>query len=196
MTRKPSDDLKQLFETAKKQTGKTPLSEVADRTAATIVGMQGYLRWVEQAMGASLSLEQLFNRLTALVSPPSPQDGPQFFGANASAFKEPFRPAAMRGEQEMTYSYASDNPEAFTDPNGDAPGVCLTTYDCCLQQNAEKGWAYVEEQCGPPPNCRSQKAFCVLKCNETNPPGPGKCNQGQPTLKCIADCMVSNGCNG
>jgi hypothetical protein len=146
-------------------------------------------------LGFNVLMQQLLK--PPLVNTPPQQDDPQRFGADALAFKEPFRPAALRGQQEMVYGYAADNPETFTDPSGDAPGGCLTTYDCCLQAHADEGWEAVEEHCGPqPPNCRSQKAFCVLKCNATHPPSPGRCNQGQPTLKCISECMVENGCNG
>lgn len=50
MTRKPSEDLRQLFEVAKQQPTKTAGYEVADRTVASIAWMLGYIRRVQEAI--------------------------------------------------------------------------------------------------------------------------------------------------
>ncbi len=52
MVRKPSKDLRQLFDAAKQQPTKTSGYEVADRVAASIAWMQGYIRVIQEAISA------------------------------------------------------------------------------------------------------------------------------------------------
>lgn len=52
MIRRPSQDVRQLFDVAKQQPTTTAAHEVADRSAASLSWMQGYLRIVEEAIAA------------------------------------------------------------------------------------------------------------------------------------------------
>lgn len=50
MIRRPSQDIRQLFDVARQQPTTTAAHEVADRAAASLSWMQGYLRNVEEAI--------------------------------------------------------------------------------------------------------------------------------------------------
>ncbi len=58
-----------------------------------------------------------------LTPPPgvTPEQISKFFSVPArNAFANPYKTAAVNGEQQLTYGYADDNPIKFSDPNGDS----------------------------------------------------------------------------
>ncbi len=71
---------------------------------------------------ADLVMQKVESAVTENLPPgATPQRVANFFGAGArSAFVNPYLTAAQRGEQELTYGYAGDNPLSATDPNGDS----------------------------------------------------------------------------
>lgn len=52
MRRKPSEELRQFYEAAKQQLTPTGMYEAADRAAASIAWMHGYIRFIHQAIEA------------------------------------------------------------------------------------------------------------------------------------------------
>jgi RHS repeat-associated protein len=110
---------------------------------------------------------------------------------------------AKEGMSTPAYSYANNNPLHFIDPAGlqtcppgsSCEGCTLTSV------GGEECWvcpAGKSPRGGMPlcPNrCAAVKTMCIEECLHELPTND-RCSQSAPFLKCVAECMVKNGCNG